>query len=204
MTLAADRASVTNTRRRVAAASGVGAMIAALGGIALAVALAPWFSVTANALSDLGVADRAAVATAFNGGLLLGGAVALAYAWALWAAAETHSTRLVAVEFGVAAGLMAGVGAFPSGSSLHFPVAIGFYLALTLVLATDGAVRRATTAGQLALAAAGVHVGQWWLWTAGVRFGPGLAIPELVGALLLAAWVLAGSPVAPLTNRVPR
>ncbi len=179
-------------------------MIAALGGIALAVALAPWFSVTANALSDLGVADRAAVATAFNGGLLLGGAVALVYAWTLWAAAGTLWSRVVAVEFGVAALLMGGVGAFPSGTSLHFPVALGFYLVLTLVLATDGAVRRTTTAGRLALAAAGVHVGQWWLWIAGVRLGPGLAIPELVGALLLAAWVVAGSPVAPLTNRVSR
>ncbi|WP_225917729.1 DUF998 domain-containing protein [Halobaculum rubrum] len=195
---------MTNTRRRVAAASGAGAMIAALGGIAVAVALAPWFSVTTNALSDLGVADRAAVATAFNGGLLLGGAVALAYAWALWAAAGTRGARLVAVEFGVAALLMAGVGAFPSGTSLHFPVALGFYLVVTLVLATDGAVRRTTTAGRLALAAAGVHVAQWWFWIAGVRFGSGLAIPELVGALVLAAWVLALSPVAPLTNRVPR
>jgi len=173
-------------------------MVAALGGIALAVALAPWFSPTANALSDLGVADRAAVATAFNGGLLIGGGAALAYAWALWAAARTLGARVVAAEFAVAALLMAGVGAFPSGTSLHFPVALGFYLALTLVLATDGAVRRAATAGRLALAAAGVHLGQWWLWIAGVRLGPGLAIPELVGALLFAAWVLAGSPVAPL------
>ncbi|MXR42025.1 DUF998 domain-containing protein [Halobaculum sp. WSA2] len=191
---------MTEFRRRVAAVSGAGAMIAALGGIVVAIALAPWFSLTANALSDLGVADRTAVATAFNGGLLLGGAVAIAYAWALWAAARTLGARVVAVEFAAAATLMAGVGAFPSGTSLHFPVALGFYLALTLVLATDGAVRRTTTAGRLALAAAGVHLWQWWLWVAGVRLGPGLAIPELVGALLLAAWVLAGSPVAPLAR----
>ena len=78
-------------------------MVAALGGIALAVALAPWFSPTANALSDLGVADRAAVATAFNGGLLIGGGAALAYAWALWAAARTLGARVVAAEFAVAA-----------------------------------------------------------------------------------------------------
>lgn len=193
---------MTEFRRRVAAVSGAGAMTAALGGIVVAIALAPWFSMTANALSDLGVAGRAAVAAAFNGGLLLGGAVALAYAWVLWTAAETRGARVVAVEFAAAALLMAGVGAFPSGTSLHFPVALGLYLVLTLVLATDGAVRRATTAGRLALVAAGIHLGQWWLWIAGLRLGPGLAIPELVGALLLAAWVLAGSPVAPLARDV--
>ena len=189
---------------RVAARSGVVTVVAAFGGIALAVALAPWFSVRANALSELGVADAAAVAWAFNGGLLAAGTAALPYGWALWTTAGDRAGRLVALLFCVAVALMAGVGAFPAGSPLHLPVALGFYLALTLVLVVDGLRRRATAAGRLALAAAALHVGQWWLWVAGVRLGPGLAVPELVGAALLSAWALAGSPVAPWRGPVRR
>lgn len=197
------------SRHRVAAVSGTAASVLSFGGIALAVALAPWFSVTGNALSDLGVADSAVVAAAFNWGLILAGVAALPYAWVLWRAAGAEqdarfsrlTARLAAVVFGVASLLMAGVGVFPSDDPLHFPVALGFYLALTVVLALDGGRRWRTTPGRLVLVAAVGHLGQWWLYVAGVRLGPGLAIPELVGAALLVAWVLAGSPVAPLAVR---
>ncbi|MFC7071006.1 DUF998 domain-containing protein [Halobaculum lipolyticum] len=189
---------MTELRRRVAAASGAGASLAAIGGIAVAIALAPWFSLADNALSDLGVADAAAVAAAFNWGLILAGLAGLPYAWALWTASDGLAARLVAVEFVVAMLLMAGVGAFPSDTPLHVPVALGFYLAITVVFATDGLRRRATAAGRVALAFAAGHLAQWWLYVAGVRLGPGLAVPELVGAGLLIVWVLALSPVAAL------
>lgn len=193
------------SRSRVAAVSGVGASTLSFGGIVLAVALAPWFSLTDNALSDLGVADSAAVATAFNWGLILAGLVALPYAWALWTSAsesrgrvDSLVARAVAVGFALAALLMSAVGVFPSGDPLHFPVAAGFYLALTAVVGVDGLRRWRTTTGKAAVAGAVGHLGQWWLYVEGVRLGPGLAIPELVGAGLLVAWVVAGSPVAPL------
>ncbi|WP_200778381.1 DUF998 domain-containing protein [Halobaculum gomorrense] len=191
---------MSRSSQLIAAVSGIASTVFALGGVALAVALAPWFSVTANALSDLGVADSAVVAAAFNGGLLLAGMLALPYAWALWVAAGDAAGRAVAAAFAVAALLMAGVGAFPSGSPLHYPVAVGLYLAITVVLATDGLGRRATAAGRLSGVAAAVHLVQWSLYVEGVRLGPGLAIPELVGAALLAAWVIAGSPVAPVDS----
>lgn len=197
---------MSDSRRRVAAVSGVGASALSFGGITLAVALAPWFSLTDNALSDLGVADSAAVAVAFNWGLMLAGLVALPYAWALWTAAGDHVTgrldrllaRAVAVGFALASLLMSAVGVFPSGDPLHFPVAAGFYLLLTAVVGVDGLRRVRTTTGKAAVAGAVGHLGQWWLYVEGVRLGPGLAIPELVGAGLLVAWVVAGSPVAPL------
>lgn len=198
-----DGATMTEFRRRVAAVSGAGASFVSAAGIALAVALAPWFSLAGNALSDLGVADATPVAAAFNWGLILAGVVGLPYAWALWSASDDLAGRVVAAVFAVALLLLAGVGVFPSDSSLHFPVALGFYLAVTVVFAADGLRRRATTAGRVALAFAAVHVGQWWLYVAGVRVGPGLAIPELVGAGLFVAWVLALSPVAPVAAADP-
>lgn len=34
------------------------------------------------------------------------------------------------------------------------------------------------------------HVIGWVVWGAGLRPGPGLALPELVGSVALAAWVV--------------
>lgn len=189
--------------RRVAAASGVASTVLALGGIALAVALAPWFSWTGNALSDLGVAGDPLVAAAFNGGLLAGGVAALPYAWGVWTTAGDRLDRALAALFGVVSLLMAGVGAFPADSALHVPVALGFFLGLTALLAVDGLRRRDTAVGRTLIVAPLVHLGAWWGWIAVLDLGDGIAIPELVGALLLAAWVLALSPVAPLAAAGP-
>ncbi|WP_435062738.1 DUF998 domain-containing protein [Halobaculum sp. EA56] len=189
---------------RVAAVFGVASVVVSLGGIALAVALAPWFSWTANALSDLGVAADRVVAAAFNGGLIVGGALALPYAWALWATARDRVGRAVAALFAVVSALMAGVGAFPAETALHAPVAVGFFLGLTLLLGADGLRRRDTLVGRLLLLAPVVHVAAWAAWLAVLDAGDGIAVPELVGALLLAGWVLAGSAVAPLADRARR
>lgn len=183
---------------RVAAASGVASTALALGGIGIAVLAAPWFSWTGNALSDLGVAGDPLVAAAFNGGLLAGGVAALPYAWSVWTTAGDRVGRLIAVLFCVVSLLMAGVGAFPADSALHVPVALGFFLGLTALLAVDGLRRRHTAVGRALLVAPVVHLGAWWGWIAVLDLGDGIAIPELVGALLLAAWVLALSLVAPL------
>ncbi|MFB9824975.1 DUF998 domain-containing protein [Halobaculum roseum] len=194
---------MSRSPRRIAAASGVASIALALGGIGIAVLAAPWFSWTGNALSDLGVAGDPLVAAAFNGGLLAGGVVALPYAWAVWTTAGDRAGRALAVLFGIVSLLMAGVGAFPSDSALHVPVAIGFFLGLTALLAVDGLRRRDTAVGRTLLVAPVVHLGAWWGWIAVLDLGDGIAIPELVGALLLAAWVLALSPVAPLSASPP-
>ncbi|UIO99306.1 DUF998 domain-containing protein [Halobaculum sp. CBA1158] len=187
--------------RRVAAIAGVASTVPSLGGIALAVALAPWFAWRANALSDLGVAGDPAVATAFNGGLIVGGIAGVAYAWALWTDAPDRAGRLVAALFAVTTLSMAGVGAFPSDTAAHAPVAVAFFLVLTATLGIDGLRRRETLVGRLLVVSPVVHLGAWWAWLAALDLGDGIAIPELVGALLLAAWVLAWSPVAPLAGR---
>lgn len=193
------------SRTRPAATVGAAAAVGTVLAILAATLLAPWFSWRANALSDLGVAPGTALL--FNGGLLMGGAFALPYAWALWRDGEGRG-RLPAVTFALAVVAMAGVGAFPAGDPLHLPAALGFYLLATATMAVDGLRRRTATAGRMALAAAALHVAVWAAWIAGLRPGPGLALPELAGALLFAAWVVGGSPVAPLghagTGRVAR
>ncbi|QLG27537.1 DUF998 domain-containing protein [Halorarum halophilum] len=181
----------TSVAAAVGAAAGVGTVLAIVG----ATALAPWFSWSANALSDLGVAGG--TAPLFNGALICGGLLALPYAWALHREGDGQSP-VPAVTFALAMLSMAGVGAFPAGTPLHFPMALAFYLLLTVTLVADGVRRRQSPTGRAALVAAAVHVLGWAAWLAGVRPGPGLALPELLGALLFVGWAVAGSPVAPI------
>lgn len=188
------RTDRTAGRTSVAAAVGTSAGVGTLLAIVAATALAPWFSWSASALSDLGVARG--TAPLFNGALLLGGLLALPYAWALRRREDGH-VPVSAVTFALAVLSMAGVGAFPAGTPLHVPMALAFYLLLTATLVADGVRRRRSPTGRAALAAAAVHVLGWAAWLAGVRPGPGLALPELLGALLFVAWAVAGSPVAP-------
>ena len=185
--------------------SGAVATVAALGGIALAVLLDPTFSWTGDALSDLGVRDRSA--PAFNGGLILGGAVGLGYAVGLWRLADeggkrsTVASRLRGVTFAASMVAMAGVGLYDLTEPLHAPAAVGFYTLLTVVFAIDGVARRRTSTGRVTLAFVPVHVGVWATYLAGLWPVTGLALPELPGALMLAAWVWAVGPLPVVAGR---
>ncbi len=174
---------------------GAAATLLALGGIAVAVALDPGFSWTGDALSDLGVRDRSA--PVFNRGLILGGLVGIGYAVGLWRAADRPRmmSRLRAVVFALAMVAMAGVGLFDLTRPLHGPAAIGFYALITVVFGVDGVARRETTGGRIALAFVPIHVAVWATFVAGWWPVTGLALPELPGALMLAAWVWLVGPL---------
>ena len=172
--------------RRLAVVAGALAPVVALGSIVLAAALSSTFSWTGAALSDLGVTPASALA--FNGGLVAGGVLALPLAWVL----AVDGRAVLGTVFGLTAVSMGLVGIFRSGHPLHFPVALGFYLGATLTMLTDGigALRADGRAwGLAALGLALVHLGSWAAWSAGSRLGPGLAIPEAIGAVLFALWV---------------
>jgi len=173
---------------------GAAATLLALGGIAVAIALDPTFSWTADALSDLGVRDRSA--PAFNWGLILGGIAGVGYALGLWrsaAGSPIAAVRAAVLAFAMVA--MAGVGVFDLTDPLHGPAAIGFYTLITVAFAVDGLARRSTTTGRVVLAFAAVHVAVWATFVAGGWPVSGLALPELPGALMLAAWVWVLGPL---------
>ena len=186
--------------RAVTGALGAVATALALGGIAAAILLDPSFSWTSDALSDLGVRPRSA--RVFNWGLIGGGLVGLGYAVGLRLVTLSRETEgggrslrgraagaLRSVLFGLAMVAMAGVGAFDLTQPLHGPAAVGFYGLTTLVFAVDGLARRGELSGQITLAFVPVHVAVWTTFLWGWWPVTGLALPELPGALMLAAWV---------------
>jgi hypothetical membrane protein len=166
--------------------------------ILLATLLSPAFAWSGNALSNLGVAGTEAgtplTVALFNGGLILGGLVGLVFAAVLARSTPTLGGRVVGLLFGAAMMLMGAVGVFPQDQPLHFPVAVGFYLFLSLSLWADGLVslrrcwRERAVAG---LALGTVNIAGWLAWgLTGDVTRPGLAIPEIVGALALSAWAV--------------
>jgi len=192
---------------------GATATLLSLGGIAVAVLLDPTFSWTGDALSDLGVRDRSA--PVFNWGLVLGGLVGVGYAVELGRAAlstgaegdrfspEHAVAGLRAAVLALALAALAGVGAFDLTHPLHGPAAVGFYLLTTVVFAVDGVARRGTTTGRVVLGFVPVHVAVWATFVWGWWPVTGLALPELPGALMLAAWVWAVGPAPVLGGGGP-
>lgn len=175
----------------VAAVSGVCSILVALGAIGAAVALSTRFSLSANALSDLGRTGWNSTAV-FNLGLVLGGVLALPLGIVLARNARTLLHAAGSVAFSLSAVSLALVGVFALPAPEHGLVAIGFFLSFTVafVLYGVGDVRsgaRGRGLGTVGLAV--VHVFGWTVWL-GTGTPGGLAIPELVGSACLAAWVL--------------
>lgn len=166
--------------------------------ILAAVAASPAFRWSENALSNLGqpgTTSATPLTTAlFGGGLILGGALGVAFAVALWTTARNLVQKLSVPVFVLAMVSLAGVGIFPQSQPLHAPAAISFYLLSMVAMALSGAgalVSGRRPRGAVTLALVVAHVGVWWWWsTGGPIFRAGLAIPELAGALVVTAWVL--------------
>lgn len=182
--------------RSLARYAGYAAVVVTLGGIFLATILSGSFAWTDSALSDLGVETGPVAPLLFNGGLVVGALLGLPYAALLWRRAESSLTHLVAVVLAAAICFMGLVGVFVEGTPLHFPVALTFYLLVTVLFALDGVARRNSRTGQVALAFAPLHVAVWVAWVEWFRPVAGLAVPETVGALLFATWVLFLSPLS--------
>jgi hypothetical membrane protein len=184
-------------RTSASARIGAAGAVLALGCVLLATAVSPAFSWRANALSNLGAATPAATPATrllFNGGLAVGGLLVAPLSYALAREAGNPLDKLASVAFLLTAVALALIGLFPQGTALHFPVAVGFYLLVSVSLWLHGigrlkaGVRRGAA---VSLFAGTTNAGAWTLWavTGPVR-RPGLAIPEIVGAAAIAAWTV--------------
>lgn len=186
--------SVTESvrRRRLEAGLGAVAVTVAVGGMFVAAAVSPWFSPFRNALSDLG---RVGVATApvFNGALLVGGALGAGFVASVWDHADNAVQRAGLVFLFPAMVCLGLVGAFPLPLVLHGVVAVPFFFFLTVgVFVWGGGDVAAGRPGRGAVLVVGstLHVVGWVWWALLGWPGPGVAVPELVGAATLGIWTL--------------
>jgi len=177
--------------------AGVAVPIWTLGTILLATLLSPSFAWTVNALSNLGAETDVSTSLTilvFNGGLITGGVAGVAFAVALRAGSRHTFERLGAVVYAIAVLAMAGVGVFPQDRALHFPMAGGFYLLFTVAFWIYGAgnvLAGEPTRGRVTILLGVAHLVMWvgWVQTVGLT-GGGLAIPEIVGALVFGGWTV--------------
>jgi len=169
---------------RMAGLCGVAAPTLSLSLIFYAVAISPWFSWQANALSDLGVYPRPS-ALPFNVALIAGGGLTaiLVLGMGQWIGPGWLGRVGTVVSFvgAVALGL---IGVFPENNLVpHWTAAVTYFLITPVGYALLGAQiwhqgRRAHGASAIS-AAVGAFLA--------ITFIPhhGLAVPELVAALLL-------------------
>jgi len=127
----------------------------------------------------------------FNGGLIVGGLLGLVFCALLYRVASGRVHRTVAGLLSLTLVLMALVGVFPQGTAPHFPVASGFYLMITISLWVDALAWRTAGNGEWAVRSAlagSTNILMWLVWVAaGTPWG--LAVPEIIGAVIFGTWV---------------
>jgi hypothetical membrane protein len=178
-------------RNRIGGICGLASQsVAVIGGL-MALALTPQFSWTENYLSLLGVEARSA--PAFNYGLVVGGALGLVFAVALWRSPFSRRAVSKAGIVVLVVGLLgfAGIGAFPRTYSMpHNLASLAFYTFIPLALlfiGIGGLLDRPKVWGAISIVAAALVAGiQYlpWSWTGG-------AIQQLLTALPWSMWTVA-------------
>ncbi len=166
---------------------GIAAPAAALSCIFLAVSMSPWFSWSANALSDLGVGEAAWV---FNSGLMTGGILTMVFAAGLLVAFRGRTLgRVGAVLLFFDAVALFGIGLFSEAAgAIHGYFSIAFFVLLPLALFLLGAsmVRAGSRKFGFFTLSAGILAVLPW------TFGwDGVAVPEAISALAASVWNVA-------------
>jgi hypothetical membrane protein len=179
-------ASKTSRFMRIAGLCGVIASTLSFGLVFYAVALSPWFSWQTNALSDLGVYPRPS-APAFNVALISGGVLnaVLVVGVGRWIGEGwlSRAGTVLSLVGAVALGL---TGVFPENyGGLHWISAATYFLVTPVGYALLGA--EIWRKGRRAHGAAAVSAAVGAFLAIALMPHDGLALPELVAAILLAS-----------------
>lgn len=168
---------------------GVIAVFVGITGLMLSIGLAEGFSVREDALSELGEPGYE-FAWLFNVPITIAGVLAAVFFATLIDRVEARLQRAGMAVMSVAGLALGAVGLFPLGHPLHGPVAIGFFIGLTLGMMLTGLGDRQVGRSRRAKVAfnlVGLHL---LAWAFGLTMLEGIALPELVGALAYAIWTL--------------
>lgn len=135
----------------------------------------PWFSLTDNALSDMGSIHNPK-GYLFNGLLIITGVLTIVASIVPFREGRTLLLPLSGV-------LLTLVGIFPEETAPHGPAAFFFYVTALADVFIGGLKRR-----KYVWSAASVIT--WALMLLSGRFVKGLAVPELIGAFTIFAWLV--------------
>jgi hypothetical membrane protein len=163
--------------------------------IILSILTYPPFSLTSNALSDLGVVSGI-TATLFNFGLYVSGLMSLWFAIGLYQYLSKNALgKLGAMVFGAASLALEGIGWAPEGTNAfnfpwHYFFSVLFFalvpIALLVIVSYFLTTHEAHLAGFTLLIAV-IAAAPWVLYFA-VQYVPGVAIPELFSTVAASAW----------------
>jgi len=169
---------------KLACLCGVAGPAVAFSLIALALARSPWFSWTANALSDLGT--RAESAALFNLGLIAGGGLLCVFAAGLWRSLRGKALgRAGGLAFLLSAAALCGVGVFPeTAGRIHLYFSLAFFVGLVVALWLVGGALIQLGERRLGALVVGASVGAGAVWALP---WPAVAIPEIISSFAAAA-----------------
>ena len=165
--------------------------------IGLSILTYPQFSLTNNALSDLGVVPGV-TATLFNFGLFASGLMSLWFAIGLYNfLSEKVLGKLGATVFGAVGLALEGIGWAPEGTNVfnfpwHYFFSVTFFTLMPIALLVIVGYFLTTRQKELSLftlLTALVAAAPWVLYFL-VRYVPGVAIPELISALAASVWAM--------------
>ena len=173
--------------KRLAALCGLAGPVIVFALIFYAVSLAPWFSWTENALSDLGVDEKAGLP--FNSALILGGILYAIFTVGFGAAEPKNALKKAGLCLMLLdAAALCAVGVFPENiKPWHFYASVAFFVLIPLSQFTVGSVfltERKCKLGLFTVLLGLVCAAVWgYRWKA-------VAIPEAIAASALAAWII--------------
>ena len=175
---------------KIAGVCGVVAPVVVLLSVVIAIFLAPGFSWSNNALSDLGASGTAA--TVFNSGLVVGGILMMIFAAGLFGSFRGKILGQVGgVVFSVTSVALAGIGIFPTTTGLHIYVSGAFFGLFFVSLLVIGASmvlgKQNRKFGYISILVAILAALPWVGWAFWMG---GLAIPEAISVTLALVWVI--------------
>jgi len=190
-------------RLKIMGLCGILVPIVAFSCIGVAIALSPWFTWRKNALSDLG-AFSSSVWPIFNTGLIVSGALAMAFSYGLFMRLEERLGKAGALITFLGSLSLALIGAFPEDFGfVHLAVSAGFFFLVPIGMLVIGASRLMSVGGALKtlwallLVLSAASLATWAFWAI-LRPGLGISVPEAIAAALIA------TPVVVVGSRIAR
>ena len=164
--------------------------------ILVAISLAPWFSWTANALSDLGnIVTHTASAPVFNYGLMIGGVVIILFAIGMVLEVKSNVMGLLGALTLVTSGLgIFFVGIFPENFLLEHAISAFTYFISSIVgsffFGMAYAAKKSVRVIGILIFLLGILAAFGLFFLPFIIHLPGAAIPEIIGSVAQYIWVI--------------